>query len=195
MGFSTPVPDFTDCDFATREPDSDWIGIAYEGGPSEFMPAFGGALTVEQVELAVNHIRTFSTDSRWPRGELILPTGDDEFGFGNDNDADASLFEPHYETIDDPGKVQICEAIMGEPDGSVTTVLLSAITYLEDNRVLPEGFDKATAEEDIAVHGEAGADETFVGGRDRVGYVVAVSDAEGPFIIEAELWYQPVAYR
>jgi hypothetical protein len=77
MGFSDPVPDFTDCDFAAREPDSDWVGIAYEGGPSrgfsEFMPAFAGALTVDQVQLAVNHIRTFCTDVRWPRGELNLP--------------------------------------------------------------------------------------------------------------------------
>jgi mono/diheme cytochrome c family protein len=77
MGFSTPVPDFTDCDFAAREPDSDWIGIAYEGGPSrgfsEFMPAFMGALTVDQIELAVSHIRSFCTDGRWPRGELNLP--------------------------------------------------------------------------------------------------------------------------
>jgi mono/diheme cytochrome c family protein len=77
VGFSDPVPDFTDCDFAAREPDSDWVGIAYEGGPSrgfsEMMPAFQGVLTVEQVQLAVNHIRTFCTDDRWPRGELNLP--------------------------------------------------------------------------------------------------------------------------
>ncbi len=77
LALDTPPPDFTDCDFANREPDSDWMGITYEGGPSrgfsEFMPAFQGALTVEQVQLAVNHIRTFCTDQRWPRGELNLP--------------------------------------------------------------------------------------------------------------------------
>jgi mono/diheme cytochrome c family protein len=77
VGFSVPVPDFTDCDFANREPDSDWVGIAYEGGPSrgfsEMMPAFKGTLSVEQVQLAVNYIRTFCTDDRWPRGELNLP--------------------------------------------------------------------------------------------------------------------------
>jgi mono/diheme cytochrome c family protein len=77
VGFSDPVPDFTDCDFANREPDSDWVGIAYEGGPSrgfsEKMPAFKGTLSVEQVRLAVNHIRTFCADDRWPRGELNLP--------------------------------------------------------------------------------------------------------------------------
>jgi len=77
VGFSTPLPDFTDCDFANREPDSDWMGVSYDGGPSrgfsEHMPAFKGALTVEQVQLAVSHIRTFCTDPRWPRGELNLP--------------------------------------------------------------------------------------------------------------------------
>ncbi len=77
VGFSVPLPDFTDCDFANREPDSDWLGVSYDGGPSrgfsELMPAFTGALTVDQVQLAVNHIRTFCTDQRWPRGELNLP--------------------------------------------------------------------------------------------------------------------------
>ncbi len=135
----------------------------------------------------------------WDRsGAIVFESGrfnQDGSVYGNDNDADGSRYEPHYETIDHPEKVQIYEAIMGEPDGSVTTVLLSAITYLKDNRLLPEGFDKKTADEDIAVHGPARADETFVDGRDRIGYVVDVSDAEGPFIVEAELWYQPVAYR
>lgn len=77
VGFSDPLPDFTDCDFANREPDSDWLGVSYDGGPSrgfsELMPAFKGALTVDEVQLAVNHIRTFCADRRWPRGELNLP--------------------------------------------------------------------------------------------------------------------------
>jgi hypothetical protein len=114
---------------------------------------------------------------------------------GNANDADGSRFEPHHDAIDDPEQVQIYEAIMGEPDGSVTTVLLSAITYLKDNRLLPDGFDKATADEDVAVHGGAAADEDFVGGRDRIRYAVDVSEAEGPFIVDAQLIYQPIGYR
>lgn len=114
---------------------------------------------------------------------------------GNANDADESRFEHHHTNIDDPEQVQIYEAILGEPDGSVTTVLLSAITYLKDNRLLPDGFDKKTAEEAVAVHGGAESDEDFVGGRDRVGYVVDVSGAEGPFIVDVELMYQPIAYR
>ena len=114
---------------------------------------------------------------------------------GNDNDARSSRYEAHHESIDHPEQVQIYEAIMGEPDGTVTTVLLSAITYLKDNRLLPAGFDKETAEEAVAVHGSAEADEDFVGGRDRVGYVVDISGTEGPYIVEVELMYQPIGYR
>ena len=114
---------------------------------------------------------------------------------GNDNDAGPSRFEPHHTVIDEPEQVQIYEAIMGDPDGAVTTVLLSAVRYIKDNRLLPDGFDKATADEAVAVHGSAEADENFVGGRDRIGYVVDVSGAEGPFIVDVELVYQPIGYR
>ena len=57
---------------------------------------------------------------------------------GNDNDADASRFEPHYQVIDDPGQVQIYEPIIADGSGRVTTGLLSAVTYAKDNRLLPE---------------------------------------------------------
>ena len=33
LGFDTPLPDFSDCDFANREPDADWGAIIHEGGP------------------------------------------------------------------------------------------------------------------------------------------------------------------
>jgi hypothetical protein len=77
VGFDVPLPDFADCNFASRETNSDWIGITWNGGPSrgfsEIMPAFGKALTLEEITLAVGHIRTFCTDKNWPRGELNLP--------------------------------------------------------------------------------------------------------------------------
>jgi hypothetical protein len=113
----------------------------------------------------------------------------------NANDADGSRYEPHHIAIDDPEQVQIYEAVMADPDGDVTTVLLSALTYLKDNRLLPDGFNKTTADEDVAVHGKAAADEDFVGGRDRISYTVDVSQAEGPFIVDVELMYQPIGYR
>ena len=77
LAFEEEVPDFTDCDFAAREPDADWIAVAHEGGPvrgfSEMMPAFRGALTPEQLQRVMDYIRTLCTDSDWPRGELNLP--------------------------------------------------------------------------------------------------------------------------
>jgi len=77
IGFEEEIPDFTDCDFAAREPDADWIAVAHEGGPvrgfSEMMPAFRGALNIEQLERVMAHIRTFCTDTSWPRGELNFP--------------------------------------------------------------------------------------------------------------------------
>lgn len=76
-GFDTPLPDFTDCNFATREPDVDWIYVTEKGGPARafvpMMPAFGSALTRAQIQKTLNHIRTFCGDGAWPRGELNLP--------------------------------------------------------------------------------------------------------------------------
>ena len=80
---------------------------------------------------------------------------------GNDNDVDSSRFEQHYEEISNPGQVQIYEPILADPDGAVTTVLLSAITYTKDNRLLPQGFDKTTAEKAVAVNGRAVNDSNF----------------------------------
>lgn len=79
LAFEEPMPDFTDCDFAVREPDSDWVAVSHRGGPargfSNMMPAFAEALTPEQLQRAVDHIRTFCDDDDWPRGELNLPRG------------------------------------------------------------------------------------------------------------------------
>jgi hypothetical protein len=114
---------------------------------------------------------------------------------GNDNDKDAGSFEPHYERISSPDEVQIYEPILGGEDGRVTTVLLTAARYLKDNRILPDGFDKATAESDIAVRGAAAEDIDFVGGGDRILYSVALDGADGPLTVHAGLWYQPIGYR
>ena len=44
VGFDTRLPDFTDCSFATKEPDGDWSATIHNGGPargfSRIMPAF-----------------------------------------------------------------------------------------------------------------------------------------------------------
>jgi hypothetical protein len=113
---------------------------------------------------------------------------------GNDNDADKARFEPHYREIDAADQVEIFESILGDVNGQVTTGLLNGVQYLKDNRVLPHGFDKRTAEADIAVHGDAADDPGFTGGSAEVRYAVAVP-GDGPFTVEAELLYQPIGFR
>jgi hypothetical protein len=114
---------------------------------------------------------------------------------GNDNDRDASTFEPHYRVIRDADQVQIYESILGDARHRVTTGLLSATGYLKDNRLLPAGFDKATADPQIAVHGAAREDPDFTAGADRVRYEIDVDPAAAPFQVVAELWYQPIGFR
>jgi mono/diheme cytochrome c family protein len=93
VGFDVALPDFTDPDFASREPNYDWVGIARNGGPSrgfsEIMPSFRDALTLEELEAAVTYMKSLNRDKRWPPGEFNLPrplvTGkaflEDEFVF------------------------------------------------------------------------------------------------------------------
>jgi hypothetical protein len=114
---------------------------------------------------------------------------------GNDNDADATRYELHYREITSPDQVQIYEAIMADSSGALTTGLLNAVKYVKDNRLLPRGFDKRTADKDIAVQGDAAQDPNFGDKGHSIRYSVATGDAQGPLQIEAELWYQPISYR
>ena len=114
---------------------------------------------------------------------------------GNDNDADAAKYEPHYDQITSPDQVQIYEPIMGDPNEVPTTGLLTATHYLKDNRLLPRGFDKATADKDIGVYGAALQDRDFTGDGDTVHYAVQVPGGAGPFRVDVELLYQPIGFR
>ncbi len=122
----------------------------------------------------------------------IRPTGEIP---ENDNDTDPARYEPHYREITQSDQVQIYESVMVDTQGQVTTGLLQAVRYVKDNRLLPRGFDKASASEDIAVHGRAREDADFTGGTDAVRYIVDVSGQQGPFTVQASLWYQPIGYR
>jgi len=129
--------------------------------------------------------RIFESGALRPDGSIV----------GNANDDDPALYEPHHEIIDSPGQVQVYESIMVDTAGAVTTGLLSGVRYVKDNRLLPHGFDKVGAHEDIAVYGGAAADPDFRAGGDRVRYRVNLAGAEGPFRVEARLWYQPISFR
>jgi hypothetical protein len=113
---------------------------------------------------------------------------------GNDADRDAAAFEPHYEEITSSDQVQIYEPILGDRTGAPTTGLLTALRYLKDNRLLPRGFDKRTAAAEIGVFGAAAGDADFGAGGDRIRYRVPVT-GDGPYRVDVELRYQPIAYR
>ena len=77
LAFDPEVPDFTDCSFASREPHADWFAIAHNGGPTRgfdpLMPAFGGAISDEQLDKAATHVKSFCEDDNWPDGAFNLP--------------------------------------------------------------------------------------------------------------------------
>jgi hypothetical protein len=59
------------------EPLGDWVAVATRGGPvralDRHMPAFGDALSPDQIESAVKYLWSFCTDPAWPRGDLNFP--------------------------------------------------------------------------------------------------------------------------
>lgn len=131
-------------------------------------------------------------------GEVVFESGAlraDGSIEGNANDEDAAKYEPHYTAITSADQVQIYEPILAGPDGAVTTGLLTATEYAKDNRLLPAGFDKATAHEWVEVHGAALDDEDFTAHGDTVRYAISVPADGGPYEVFVELWYQPIGYR
>ena len=79
VGFTKPdtFPDFADCAGTTAELDADWKATIHDGGKargfSRIMPAFGEALTANQIDMVVGYLRGLCTEKKWPRGELNFP--------------------------------------------------------------------------------------------------------------------------
>jgi len=77
VGLPVQPPDFTESGFASREPAADWAGVVTHGGPlrafDSQMPAFGDALTREEIDLILAYVQTLYEDRSWPRGEFNLP--------------------------------------------------------------------------------------------------------------------------
>ncbi|MBN1679250.1 MAG: hypothetical protein JW966_03095 [Anaerolineae bacterium] len=112
---------------------------------------------------------------------------------GDDHDADPAHYEPHYTTITEPDQVQIYESVMVDTEGAPTTTLLRGAGYVKDNRLLPFGFDKDSAREEITVHGVAADDADFDGGGDTIRYIMKVAGAEGPFTVTVDVLYLSIS--
>lgn len=101
----------------------------------------------------------------------------------------------HRDEITRPDEVQIYESVMGDAAGRRTYGLLSAVTYLKDNRIPPRGFPSRPPTPDIAVSGSAATDPNFNpdgSGSDRVTYRVDLGRARGPWTARVTLRYQAV---
>lgn len=112
---------------------------------------------------------------------------------GNDADFQPGGCEPHHRVVSSPQQVQIYESVMENTDGEVTYTLLRGASYRKDNRLLPMGFDLASADPRIAVHGGAATDTDFIGGRDEVAYRISISGRPGPYLVEVKVLYQTVS--
>jgi len=78
LGFDVHVPDLRDCTFATAEPTPDWFAVVHAGGPvrgfDRMMPAYGNALSDEEIARVVDYARGFCRElPDWPLGDLNLP--------------------------------------------------------------------------------------------------------------------------
>lgn len=130
------------------------------------------------------------------QGRILFESGQtraDGSIVGVDADTAGDAFESHHDLITSAEQVQVYEPIAGNVDGEVTYTLLNSAAFLKDNRLLPLGFDKATVPDEVKVQGAAQTDDDFVGGSDRVSYLIPVS-RPGPLEIVAELRYQPLSY-
>jgi hypothetical protein len=112
---------------------------------------------------------------------------------GANNDTNQTSIEPHYDLITNADQVQIYEAMMGNSDGQTTYTLLRAAQYLKDNRLTPQGFDKAQVETKVAVWGEARNDANFNNGSDTITYRIPVT-ASGNLNVSVDLNYQSIMH-
>ena len=129
-------------------------------------------------------------------GESIFESGrPDDLGRIEGNDADfvPGGCEPHYRVVSSPQQVQIYESVMENTDGEVTYTLLRGAAYRKDNRLLPKGFDIASADPRISVFGMASGDPDFAAGHDKVSYRVTTGDRPGPYLVDVKLCYQSVS--
>ena len=115
---------------------------------------------------------------------------------GNDNDADGAKYEPHYEE----SHVGRSGADLRDRSSAIARArrrpgLLTATQYLKDNRLLPRGFDKATARaRDRRVWRGAGA--IPISRAPAIACATGCrSSGDGPYRVEVELRYQSIGYR
>ncbi|MCO4844382.1 MAG: DUF5011 domain-containing protein [Sulfurovum sp.] len=112
---------------------------------------------------------------------------------GVDDNTTLNGYQPHYEKINNESQVQVYETILSDTDDNMTYILLHALHYIKDNRILPRGMDKTNVPENINPHGKAEDDSNFIGGSDTIEYEIG-SLPQGNYTIAVTLHYQTLSY-
>ena len=112
---------------------------------------------------------------------------------GVNSDANIADYEQHHTEISSSEQVQVYETVMEDQGGTLTYTLLEAARYRKDNRLLPDGMDKAAVPATIQPQGVAFTDPDFTDGGDRVDYRVSGLNP-GDLTIRVELNYQVLAF-
>ena len=177
-----------DASVAWRDADTAWVDVRLENLTGHKFPS-GYPSRRAWVELIV-------TDDG---GDTLYHNGawDDTYEVvGHD-----ANWEPHHDVVIAADQVQIYEMVMGDVNGTKTTVLERAKDKLKDNRLTPLGFTSAHITYDTSyVAGVPAADVDF--NRDDLGvegsasdithYHVPMSGYVGLIHVKARVWYQSV---
>lgn len=102
----------------------------------------------------------------------------------------AGALLPHRDEITSADQVQIYESVLADAQGHPTHVLLRAVGYAKDNRLLPAGYDPAHPAASYTQPVGVAGDGSFAAGGDTVTYRVPAP--AGPLTVEARLLFQTV---
>ena len=84
---------------------------------------------------------------------------------------------------------------MADSRGKTTYLLIRGARYEKDNRLLPPGWRDDHPDASIVAPVGLGKDADFLGGSDTVVYRVRAPQEKGPFLLEADWYYQPLGAR
>jgi hypothetical protein len=113
-------------------------------------------------------------------------------------------YQPHYQTITEPGQVQIYEELVQDAKKRFTTSFIHRDHELKDNRILPLGWSKTGPSPDVPFayveatfpKGDAAVDPQYLNGSgtDQVNYVVTLPAGVDPanVTVQAAVYYQSI---
>jgi len=103
--------------------------------------------------------------------------------------------QPHRDLVRSDAEAAVYESVMADAEGKTTYLLIRGARYQKDNRLLPPGWRDDHPDAPTVAPVGLGQDEDFVGGADTVVYKVRAPREKGPYLLEADWYYQPLGAR